>query len=748
MQPFRKGIRRLRVLALTLAAALALAPAFPAAGEPATADEPDTEETLPVEETIEGALVLENKSFRLTLNPEDGNLYLHDLRNGMRWYSNPSDARDDEVAIGMFRTNLLSQLIVEYTDINRTKAKMNSYVGAVAQGTAVFRKTDKGIRADFEFAQEEFTIPVRYSLTEYGLKAEILADEIKEGPENKVNSIELLPYFGAGGMKDKGYILIPDGCGAVIDFNNGKAMAESYRKEVYGGDQTKLKETQTSRDYTIELPVFGLARENGAFLAVIDQGAPCAQITAGVSGHDTSYNAVNSVFVYRESELRPLIDQENKKKTILFNALDPAKLKTYSVEYRLLQDTGVAAMAQAYRDYLQQQGSLQAKTDGKVRLYLDLYGGVLRAKQFLGFRYDGFQPLTTYDQAADILKDLSAAGVGSMVVGYRQFNDDALRGRMRSKVNPAGQLGGRRAYEALCETAAALSADIYPEGDFVRFSKGGMSYSSLSGVVLGTNLTVAKQYPFAINTSLADQTRAPWYYVRPDRYDKALSTLKSSLGKLPSKGLYLTDAARLLYSDFSKDSLQKDQTVGKLQQAFAELAEADGLLMAAPNAYALPYAQRITDLPVESGGHRLFDRDVPFVQMALRGLMEFSGEAVNIAGANRAALLRHIEAGSNIKFALMANEPAVLNDTKDENLYGAYYDSCQEQIKDWYAQLASVLEATAGATVRDYTSVGDLKRIAYTNGVTVYVNYADQDVTAADGTSVAAESFVVKGGRS
>lgn len=32
----------------------------------------------------------------------------------------------------------------------------------------------------------------------------------------------LLPFFGAASKSDKGYIVVPDGCGAVINFNNKK----------------------------------------------------------------------------------------------------------------------------------------------------------------------------------------------------------------------------------------------------------------------------------------------------------------------------------------------------------------------------------------------------------------------------------------------------------------------------------------------------------------------------------------------
>ena len=49
-------------------------------------------------------------------------------------------------------------------------------------------------------------------------------------------TISLLNYFGAAYTDSNGYILVPDGSGALIYTNNGKTDASLYNRRVYGTD--------------------------------------------------------------------------------------------------------------------------------------------------------------------------------------------------------------------------------------------------------------------------------------------------------------------------------------------------------------------------------------------------------------------------------------------------------------------------------------------------------------------------------
>ena len=79
----------------------------------------------------------------------------------------------------------------------------------------------------FDFPNEKFRVPVRYALNGERFDASILTDGILEYGTNKIKSIEFLPYFGAGGMNEDGYLFVPDGSGALIYFNNERLTART-----------------------------------------------------------------------------------------------------------------------------------------------------------------------------------------------------------------------------------------------------------------------------------------------------------------------------------------------------------------------------------------------------------------------------------------------------------------------------------------------------------------------------------------
>ncbi len=66
------------------------------------------------------------------------------------------------------------------------------------------------------------SIPVKYYLSDGHFIAETDVTQIKHTGDIKVVDITLLPYFGAGSWTDNGYMFVPDGSGALIDFNSKK----------------------------------------------------------------------------------------------------------------------------------------------------------------------------------------------------------------------------------------------------------------------------------------------------------------------------------------------------------------------------------------------------------------------------------------------------------------------------------------------------------------------------------------------
>ena len=84
-----------------------------------------------------------------------------------------------------------------------------------------------------------FVIPVTYRLEGDQFIVNVSTENI-EGNDFILQSITVLPYFGAAGTKQQGYMFVPDGSGSIINLNNGKLDAYPYNETLYGIDATRL----------------------------------------------------------------------------------------------------------------------------------------------------------------------------------------------------------------------------------------------------------------------------------------------------------------------------------------------------------------------------------------------------------------------------------------------------------------------------------------------------------------------------
>ena len=170
-----------RVFSLVLSVVLLLSVfsvAYAAEGDPADSPANTGGESVPVAEDFQE--VASNKNFTLYFRSSDCYVGVKDKRTGMTWYSNPI-VEDDPVASGIAVTNLKSQLLITYTNKNKTKeTQINSSAGCVRGGSVNTTKVTNGIRVDYVFGNEKIKIPVTYVLDEEGLNASVLTGEVTE----------------------------------------------------------------------------------------------------------------------------------------------------------------------------------------------------------------------------------------------------------------------------------------------------------------------------------------------------------------------------------------------------------------------------------------------------------------------------------------------------------------------------------------------------------------------------------------
>lgn len=681
-------------------------------------------------------LTVQSDSLKLSVDKATGQLKLQNLLNGDIWLSNPSDAEEDQLASGITRTNLLSRLIVCYKNGN-SLSYSNDYSGSVINDGVTYKVSSNSILANYAFTDLEFVIPVEYSVKGNVFSAKILAEKITEGDKYLLSTIDFLPFFGAGGVADRGYMLIPDGCGAVINFNNGKTDADSYSKEVFGKDISVQNRYQELNYENILVASFGIKKNNSAFIADISDGAGAAAINAFISGQGCSYNRAYASFCYRR--IQSINSNDNTGNTVsgIFTAINSASSKEFCVNYTILdsQKADLSGMAEATYERLKAHG-VSAET--KPRLALDIYGGVKKEKALFGIRYTGTEKLTTYGDVLDILDELNDAGITNIDSALKYFNTDSVSGKLSTGFEYSSKFGEKSDYRELLK-----KEDIYPYINLNIFSKGSLGYNRFFSSALGLDLIPVKIYDYSIQNRIYNELSDVSYLIPYTKLKKAVSSLTKNLKKQNPYGVSADNLVNTLYSDFSKKGIVRDGAEEAVCGILDNIcAKGTKIMMSAPNEYAFKYANLITDLPMTSSGYAIFDYDVPFCQMSLHGLVDYTSKSVNLASMSKRQLLMIIKTGSQLKYSVIKNGGKSIVGTELEYLTSADFDGIKGFISEWYNELAAVTKVVGNSRMINYYEKDEISVTAYENNVKVYVNMTEQD-REVDGIKILAMDYTI-----
>ena len=706
---------------------------------------------LPVMAFAEVTMVAENDRLELHYDTVESQIILKDKLTGEEWRSTPDDIAQDKRATGVNKINRQSDLIVQYHNTSYVTNQVNSYTGAIKKGDFTWELIDNGVAIRYYFPKQGFVIPVQYVLEEDCLAASIISEGIEEevwedpdtDPEKKqtVMNVALLPFMGAAGSDDEGYLIIPDGSGALIHFNNGRTGAAIYQQDVYGRDDALTIRKAATSTYDVNMPLFGIVRNGRALMAVVENGDYQAQLNAMVNGQLTGYSNAYFAAQYIHMEANTIMPGSEHSTDVMLPTNTFRDMGNFTVRYYPLaaENATYADVAAAYRAQL---GLENAAADAATQ-QLEMVASIPSIDTFLGVPYESVRVLTSYEQAAQTLRDFAAEGLDDLTLRYVGWSKQSVRGKMVTDLDLDKRLGGKKAFDGLRQAVKDTGAEMTLAVDLIDIYEDGNGYWSLFAATDSVNST-SKQVPeFLQSTGYQDPEGKPWYLLSPDKVPEAARKLAGNLsGQVDGVSLNMLGSA--VYSSFGKTGISRTSAGAYWQEALMTLSGSMQTLSAkTASAYAFPYIQQVDAAPCASSRFEVTDTEIPFYQMVTHGAMVLYTEPVNEDGNVRKALLRAIEYGMYPSWRVIAGDTALLSGTDYASWHAASLDAWREEIKNTAAWMAP-LGGYAGMQMTGHEQVtATLSATTYQNGDVVLVNYAKEDAVHL-GVTVPAQGYAIK----
>lgn len=306
-----------------------------------------------------------------------------------------------------------------------------------------------------------FRVAIEYTFAEDGsLMVRLPANSITfDETRYTLRDISILRYFGAADLKKDGYVFVPDGSGAVIDFADFTSAQLTF--DMYGDDYC-YSSLDPSDAYSEQLtmPVYGVVTKDApgktlssfapekdltdaGFLAIIEEGSSLSKLQVEIGGSH-GFGGIYTRFEPFPSDKYDLTDTISVGASGEYTIVSKSKYTgSYVTRYVMLNDPDVASkagithnpasyvgMASYYKNYLEINGLIKplTETEENLPLYIEAFGSMNVKDKFLTFPITVSIPLTTFDDIVTMYDELSNARevLKNKYLEYKTLADAAL----------------------------------------------------------------------------------------------------------------------------------------------------------------------------------------------------------------------------------------------------------------------------------------------------------------------------------
>ncbi|MCI9072243.1 MAG: hypothetical protein HFH80_05445 [Lachnospiraceae bacterium] len=714
-----------------------------------------------------------------------GQLEVEGIENGIRfWYTIGDLSAATGIVPQYISAATLERVLAALDDEGRkyvqTKYRESSVADdyyelleAAAKGASQIRKLNRYFE-EAGFTEEEymaemmgsgvegvvpisFEIPLEYRLNGDAVDVSIPMNHVVENGGGTLFRIQMLRYFGTAGVDESGYMLVPNGSGSLINFNNGKSAATQYSEYVYGIDPLAAEYTVRENTENAKMALFGIFREESAIFATIEDGASFAYLTAYVSGKINEYNFVYPTFVVRGNDRLSMFGTTGNEAEI--PVIEPNYYDAnITVKYTMLpqEKATYAQAANYYRERLVSEGKLTADTDGdeNLKFYYDVLGGVTMTKFFLGTQYNGMYTMTDFDQAAEIYEDLKQSGITSQVMNFQGWMNHGYHHDVVDQIKIPGALGGKSGLEELNRLLAADGNTLYGDVAFqeVSYVSRRYSYGNESSRYYGAGYVaeLGLVHPATLRrTSGLGYAENHYFLISPKFLVRYVDAFTKKIEKIDLGGISLRDLGSELHSDKKRTNIiDREAALDVVLASLGQIRETGrDLLINAGNDYSFAYADDMINVPLSANDYYIVDSTVPFYEMLIHGYIDYAGGNINLSDTYDRSdiVLNLVEYGASPHFMFTCRSASDMKNTGLNRYYATTYENWKEDAVAIYTDVNNALKHVSRAAIIDHQVLeGGVKAVTYSNGVIIYINEGQTDQKVG-GVTVPARSYEIGG---
>ena len=737
-----------RLLCLGLVLTLGLVPSFAHGTQVAEAAQTSAEREMETNE--KGSwndwkethkLVAENDKFRLYVKEDSLALVVEDKATGAYMESSPSynDGRNNKTWTAYLNSALILTMIKGNDDTKQADLIRDKVTKKITY-------TDNGFEAKVYWTQYEFGMTLKVELTEEGVTAWVPDESIVEdGEDYMIGTVCIYPCMGLSYLDyNEGYILIPDGNGALIYLTDKENRFNTGFTSVVYGDDAGFSDTSSANllwdryqmitdSEQIIAPIWGIAHTDDkiAYLAVIEEGAERASIEASPNGVTLDYNRAYAKFALRKLYTQPT---SNNTSSGSFHMVEEDRSHSdLKIQFLFLtgEEANYAGMANAYREYLLANGTLSATEDNSFRTRVDFLG-TEREEFIIGTKA---VVMTTVDDIYEIYADLKESGVTDVLTVYKGWQKGGLWDIPITSYKADSKIGGTKKLTQLIQDAKEDGIAFYLYNEALRINPD--EQNATFNVVKKVNKKKYEEYTYKdVYEKMA--------YLTPARSNTLLHKFANSYLKQGVDSLCVAGITNTVFTySYGGVFYSRFDCADSYAKTLAELDEKLSLVLEQPAAYLWSDMEAFLNMPMYASDFIYEEESVPFLSLVLKGIVPVYSEYVNFEANKEEFFLKLIETGTYPSFYITKESSADLIYTNSSDIYSSQYDVYKNEIIEYTETLAAVNKEVEGAVITGHEILKNGVRIVtYSNGVQIYLNYSESSQTV-DGIRLESMSYKV-----